>query len=134
MSLVALKNGVASVLSKKNSSDEELERANRLLENNSLPYGSTDNNGNNSDDRAAEIAREEAVIHAAASIASSSANKEEEEANNSFLTNFFNRFDPRVMSDIIIGLSDGLTVPFALTAGLSSLGDSKLVITGGMAE
>ena len=38
------------------------------------------------------------------------------------------------MSDIIIGLSDGLTVPFALTAGLSSLGDSKLVITGGMAE
>lgn len=41
---------------------------------------------------------------------------------------------PRVMSDIIIGLSDGLTVPFALTAGLSSLGDSKLVITGGLAE
>ncbi|AEY99002.1 FAGR182Cp [Eremothecium gossypii FDAG1] len=42
--------------------------------------------------------------------------------------------DPRVMSDLIIGLSDGLTVPFALTAGLSSLGDSKLVITGGFAE
>lgn len=38
------------------------------------------------------------------------------------------------MSDIIIGLSDGLTVPFALTAGLSSLGNSKLVITGGLAE
>lgn len=42
--------------------------------------------------------------------------------------------NPRVVSDIIIGLSDGLTVPFALTAGLSSLGDAKLVITGGMAE
>ncbi|SCU81287.1 LAMI_0B05534g1_1 [Lachancea mirantina] len=42
--------------------------------------------------------------------------------------------DPRVMSDLIIGLSDGLTVPFALTAGLSSLGDAKLVITGGLAE
>lgn len=42
--------------------------------------------------------------------------------------------NPRVMSDIIIGLSDGLTVPFALTAGLSSLGDARLVITGGMAE
>lgn len=42
--------------------------------------------------------------------------------------------NPRVVSDVIIGLSDGLTVPFALTAGLSSLGDSKLVITGGMAE
>jgi VIT1/CCC1 family predicted Fe2+/Mn2+ transporter len=41
---------------------------------------------------------------------------------------------PRVVSDMIIGLSDGLTVPFALTAGLSSLGDTKLVITGGMAE
>ncbi|KAK2473433.1 hypothetical protein H9L39_15608 [Fusarium oxysporum f. sp. albedinis] len=32
--------------------------------------------------------------------------------------------------DAIIGLADGLTVPFALTAGLSS----KLVILGGMAE
>lgn len=34
----------------------------------------------------------------------------------------------------IIGLSDGLTVPFALTAGLSSLGESKLVVLGGVAE
>lgn len=34
----------------------------------------------------------------------------------------------------VIGLSDGLTVPFALTAGLSSLGESKLVILGGIAE
>lgn len=34
----------------------------------------------------------------------------------------------------IIGLSDGLTVPFALTAGLSSLGESKFVILGGVAE
>lgn len=34
----------------------------------------------------------------------------------------------------MIGLSDGLTVPFALTAGLSSLGESKLVILGGVAE
>lgn len=42
--------------------------------------------------------------------------------------------NPRVMTDIIIGLSDGLTVPFALTAGLSSLGITKLVITGGLAE
>ncbi|KAG7857549.1 hypothetical protein KL939_003437 [Ogataea angusta] len=49
-------------------------------------------------------------------------------------TGMFGKVDPRAMSDLIIGLSDGLTVPFALTAGLSSLGDSKLVITGGMAE
>lgn len=34
----------------------------------------------------------------------------------------------------VIGLSDGLTVPFALTAGLSSLGESRLVILGGVAE
>ena len=29
---------------------------------------------------------------------------------------------PRIVSDAILGLSDGLTVPFALTAGLSALG------------
>ncbi|KAF9246720.1 hypothetical protein DTO006G1_8083 [Penicillium roqueforti] len=39
-----------------------------------------------------------------------------------------------VMRDMIIGLADGMTVPFALTAGLSSLGSSKLVILGGLAE
>jgi VIT1/CCC1 family predicted Fe2+/Mn2+ transporter len=39
-----------------------------------------------------------------------------------------------IIRDIIIGFADGLTVPFALTAGLSSLGSSKLVITGGLAE
>ena len=42
--------------------------------------------------------------------------------------------DSRVLSDAIIGLSDGLTVPFALTAGLSALGDTKVVIYGGLAE
>lgn len=36
--------------------------------------------------------------------------------------------------DSIIGFADGLTVPFALTAGLSYLGDSKIVILGGLAE
>jgi vacuolar iron transporter family protein len=39
-----------------------------------------------------------------------------------------------LVRDSIIGFSDGLTVPFALTAGLSSLNDSKLVIIGGLAE
>jgi VIT1/CCC1 family predicted Fe2+/Mn2+ transporter len=38
------------------------------------------------------------------------------------------------LRDVIIGFSDGLTVPFALTAGLSSLGNSKIVIMGGLAE
>ncbi|KAI5462018.1 VIT family-domain-containing protein, partial [Mariannaea sp. PMI_226] len=36
--------------------------------------------------------------------------------------------------DAIIGLADGLTVPFAVTAGLSSIGSTKLVILGGIAE
>lgn len=41
---------------------------------------------------------------------------------------------PRMTSDAIIGLSDGMTVPFALTAGLASLGDTRLVMLGGLAE
>ena len=44
------------------------------------------------------------------------------------------RIDPRIISDATIGLSDGLTVPFALTAGLSALGDTRVVIYGGFAE
>lgn len=39
-----------------------------------------------------------------------------------------------ILRDVIIGFADGLTVPFALTAGLSSLGSSKLVVIGGLAE
>jgi VIT1/CCC1 family predicted Fe2+/Mn2+ transporter len=39
-----------------------------------------------------------------------------------------------MLRDVIIGFSDGVTVPFALTAGLSSLGSAKLVIMGGLAE
>ena len=38
--------------------------------------------------------------------------------------------------DIIIGMSDGLTVPFALAAGLSGVANatSNIIITGGLAE
>lgn len=50
----------------------------------------------------------------------------------SFSSSF--RVDPRIIADATIGLSDGLTVPFALTAGLSALGDTKLVIYAGLAE
>jgi vacuolar iron transporter family protein len=40
-----------------------------------------------------------------------------------------------VVRDVVIGMSDGLTVPFALAAGLSSIADSTaIVITGGLAE
>lgn len=46
----------------------------------------------------------------------------------------FRLIDGRTVSDAIIGLSDGMTVPFALTAGLSALGDTKVVVFGGLAE
>ncbi|KAL8673905.1 MAG: hypothetical protein Q9168_001690 [Polycauliona sp. 1 TL-2023] len=48
------------------------------------------------------------------------------------LTGF--RPTPRMISDAIIGLADGMTVPFALTAGLSSLGSTRIVQMGGVAE
>jgi VIT1/CCC1 family predicted Fe2+/Mn2+ transporter len=37
--------------------------------------------------------------------------------------------------DIVLGMSDGLTVPFALAAGLSgAVDDTRIVVTAGMAE
>ena len=36
--------------------------------------------------------------------------------------------------DIVIGMSDGLTVPFALAAGLSAVASSGVVVTAGFAE
>ena len=37
--------------------------------------------------------------------------------------------------DIVIGMSDGLTVPFALAAGLTgAIAQSRLIITAGFAE
>lgn len=40
-----------------------------------------------------------------------------------------------MLQDVVIGLSDGLTVPFALAAGLSgAVSSSGLVITAGLAE
>ena len=39
------------------------------------------------------------------------------------------------MRDIVIGMSDGLTVPFALAAGLSgAVGSTAIVVTAGLAE
>lgn len=112
--LVTIKNQIVKLLPK-NQSDEELSRVNELLDNNQAPYGSTEND----------------VLLA---IENAKNNDENGDDNNENENSWFNKFDPRVMSDMIIGLSDGLTVPFALTAGLSSLGDTKLVITGGLAE
>ena len=37
--------------------------------------------------------------------------------------------------DVVIGMSDGLTVPFALAAGLTgAVAASKIVVTAGLAE
>ena len=42
---------------------------------------------------------------------------------------------PNFVGDLVIGMSDGLTVPFALAAGLSSIANStNIVIPGGLAE
>ncbi|KAJ8131430.1 hypothetical protein O1611_g2197 [Lasiodiplodia mahajangana] len=44
------------------------------------------------------------------------------------------RAQSRLLADFTLGFADGLTVPFALTAGLSSLGHTNTVIYAGMAE
>lgn len=42
---------------------------------------------------------------------------------------------PQTVTDIVLGMSDGLTVPFALSAGLTSaLGNNHLITTAGIAE
>jgi VIT1/CCC1 family predicted Fe2+/Mn2+ transporter len=121
MAIVTLKNQLVKFF-KSDASDEELTRVNNLLNSNQGPYGSIER-----DDRLVQLANEEAIMNAKNSALENDGGDDEAHG-------FFSSFDPRVMSDMIIGLSDGLTVPFALTAGLSSLGDSRLVITGGLAE
>ena len=44
------------------------------------------------------------------------------------------RIDARVISDCIIGIADGLTVPFAVSVALYPLGDTKLVDLAGLAD
>lgn len=40
-----------------------------------------------------------------------------------------------VVRDIVIGVSDGLTVPFALASGLSgTIASTSIVVTAGLAE
>lgn len=110
MSLVAIKNVISSTIAGKGADSS------RLSPGSHSNYGTVD-------DRGSQVASEEQCSEENSVAAS-----------NKTSGTVFGNFDPRVMSDMIIGLSDGLTVPFALTAGLSSLGDSKLVITGGFAE
>ena len=55
-----------------------------------------------------------------------------------FLKNFFGKKNftaSDTVRDVVIGMSDGLTVPFALAAGLSGAVDaSNIIITAGLAE
>jgi hypothetical protein len=40
-----------------------------------------------------------------------------------------------VVRDVVIGMADGLTVPFALAAGLSgAVQNTRLIVVGGLAE
>ncbi len=39
-----------------------------------------------------------------------------------------------VVRDVVIGMSDGLTVPFALAAGLSAISSARIIVTAGLAE
>lgn len=123
MVLVAIKNAVVAAASSGKKGTEQA----------SLLDGGVDG-----EDRGQVVANHESIDF------NSNANSLEDELSQKFshnshdhegsMTGLLGKIDPRVMSDMIIGLSDGLTVPFALTAGLSSLGDTKLVITGGFAE
>src|SRR5258705_4289029 len=36
--------------------------------------------------------------------------------------------------DVVIGMADGLTVPFALAAGLSAIAASRVIVVAGLAE
>ena len=41
----------------------------------------------------------------------------------------------QLVKDIVIGMSDGLTVPFALAAGLSgAISETDIIVTAGLAE
>lgn len=114
MSLVAIKNGVATLFNGKAQQKKPLIDANSPTSYQSLDAGVDSVRGRDEESE----------------IGSKYDNGDDDDRNEGLL----GRVDPRVMSDIVIGLSDGLTVCLLFTAGLSSLGDSKLVITGGFAE
>lgn len=126
MSLVALKNILKAKLFPSNNDNISQSNSAVLIDNNNNNISNNANQGYGTYDNNNAINDMESNID---NVYSDSFLDEKDENNG-----FFNSVDPRMISDLIIGLSDGLTVPFALTAGLSSLGDSKVVITGGFAE
>ena len=148
MSLVAIKNLLVSKLSPpKPEENAPADESSPLIRNKNNGSNTDSSNTDSSNGLPAHTAHSEDQLNTdlesgnsqySSSVRSSASASQNQNQNrqepDSFPMNLIHNVDPRVMSDLIIGLSDGLTVPFALTAGLSSLGDSKLVITGGMAE
>lgn len=128
MSIVSLKNAIVSAVSGSGSRSES--PASKLVSGGGNTYGATDIE-NGSRHTHSHGRREDDVVKNGYTQEIDTGSSDEASTG---VGGLFNSVDPRVISDLIIGLSDGLTVPFALTAGLSSLGDSKLVITGGFAE
>lgn len=135
MSAVALKNTVVNLLSSKKESSPLLTNDNSSSVSRGVYGTSTDLESGRPDTANASHSRDVSIGKSTESVKMGSGpDKDEFARGDRSESGIFGSVDPRVISDLIIGLSDGLTVPFALTAGLSSLGDSKLVITGGFAE
>lgn len=132
MSVVSLKNAVVNLVSGNKKSNGNRGSTAPLLRNDNASSLNTAY-GTNTDLESSRPMLSHSNSHSSSQITSGS-DKYEDDNSSQSKGGFFNSVDPRVISDTVIGLSDGLTVPFALTAGLSSLGDSKLVITGGFAE
>ncbi|QLQ81944.1 hypothetical protein HG537_0G01980 [Torulaspora globosa] len=129
MSVVALKNAVVGIISSKKENSPLLTNDNRSSSSREIYGTSADLESGRPD--SANLNRSNGSLE---SGKRSNTDQDNSSRSKRSENGWFNSVDPRVISDMIIGLSDGLTVPFALTAGLSSLGDSKLVITGGFAE
>jgi vacuolar iron transporter family protein len=72
----------------------------------------------------------EQPLHAAQRHAGKTSSADASSSTAMFALPTMNRF----LADFTLGFADGLTVPFALTAGLSSLGQTETVIYAGMAE
>lgn len=116
MAIVAIKNAIKAVISSKSGNSQE------------SPLFGDSTTVNTSYGSSSRDLEQHIIDSTNKSVSSQS------ESTSAVSVGLLGKVDPRIISDLIIGLSDGLTVPFALTAGLSSLGDAKLVITGGFAE
>lgn len=104
----------------------------------SSQYGSTNGNGNSTENEG--LLEEEEIASSSTSVSGAPPAKcEKHNGVRGVCCRELKReerhlIDPDVVRDVIIGLSDGLTVPFALTAGLSGVGSTRIVVLAGLAE